>query len=320
METSTVLTIIGIIASVIFGGTGIYIVFKRRYSGEITFVKEDLIGLFDSIIRNLPELSILYNEEPVGQGLVLLKGAFLNTGSKDIAEVMVEEKLSLNLPKHYKWLTGKVVETSPKVQAILKVSERNIILESGLFRCNEYIRFEALTEVPINEGENLDIEEKLEKALTITHRIADTKKVKMRELPDVRKSFRDFKKHLILPILVIILSLAIPLAFHFIGWPAETNFLIHTNDNKTVKVRLVPRLDGTVKVIGVDQQYKEIVNASDFFQREGLKPEIVPARELRRIGIPIAIVYLSLGCLVALLSYIDYKRARKLHKLLSLPV
>ena len=85
MNTPNLLAIIGISATVVLGVYGIYLGFRtQRYPGRITFVKETCIGLFDSLVRNLPELSIQYDNEPVGENLVLLKGFILNTGTKDI--------------------------------------------------------------------------------------------------------------------------------------------------------------------------------------------------------------------------------------------
>jgi hypothetical protein len=153
METSTILTIFGIIATAVFFALGTYLTVKRRYTAQITFIKEDSLGLFDSIVKNLPELAVLYRDNPVSQGLVLLKGFLLNTGAKDITEPMVEEPLSIKLPEGFQWLTGRVVSASSKVQAKVNVKPSELTLQTGLFRCNEHIRFEALAEVPIEEGE-----------------------------------------------------------------------------------------------------------------------------------------------------------------------
>ena len=70
MDTTSVLTIAGITATVILGSYSIYLVFRtQRYPGRIAFVKETCIGLFDVLVRNLPELSILYEDKPVSENL-----------------------------------------------------------------------------------------------------------------------------------------------------------------------------------------------------------------------------------------------------------
>src|SRR5205085_6381415 len=134
MDKSTILAIAGTVATIVLGTWSIYLALKRRYPGRITLLKETSIGLFDSIVRNLPELAILYKGEPVSQSLVLLKGIFHNTGSIDITESMVEEKLTIHLPEGFKWLTGKVVSTSADVKANLTLlSPHSLIFDLGLF-------------------------------------------------------------------------------------------------------------------------------------------------------------------------------------------
>ena len=176
----TVLAVISIAATVVLGIWGIFLMIKRKYPGQITFVRESCLGLFDSIVKNMPELAVQYNGTPVGEGLVLLKGSFLNTGSKDISESMVVEKVSISLPQNFRWLAAKIVSTSPKVHAQVSISDRSLIFETGLFRCQEHIRFETLAEVPIkNSADNKrgeSIEERLNKVLRISHRITDTQK------------------------------------------------------------------------------------------------------------------------------------------------
>lgn len=189
---TTILAIISITATIILGLWGIYLMVKRKYPGEITFVRESCLGLFDSIIKNMPEIAVQYKGLPVGEGLVLLKGSFLNTGSKDISEAMVEEKVSISLPEQFRWLTAKVVSASPNVQAKVAILDRSVVLETGLFRCGEYIRFEALVEVPTKDpqGKTESIKERLIKALTINHRIADTQKIKREDLLFLNKNAR----------------------------------------------------------------------------------------------------------------------------------
>ena len=317
METSTIVTVIGVIITLIASGLGIHLMLKRRYTGQITFVREASLGLFDSIVKNLPELSVLYKEKPVGQGLVLLKGAILNNGSRDITEAMIEEKLSFNLPEGFKWLTAKVVSASPKVHGRVFVSTNKITFETGLFRCNEHIRFEALAEVPIEEDDTDDVENKLEKGLEITHRIADTKKVDTRELPNLSRSAKQLRRGLTALIFAVACAVVIIGWYHFLGWPAKTNFIITTEHNKTIEVRIVSKLDGTIKVRGVDEKYEEIVSINDFFQKEGLRPKVVAEKQTAGI---IILGYIALLLFIVLWIYIEQKRARKLHKLLSIPV
>jgi hypothetical protein len=141
MDTPTIVGVLGTIGTVSFGTWSVYFALrKHRYPASITFVKESSIGLFESIVRNLPELDVLYNHKPVSENLVLLKGAFLNTGTKDITEDMVETKLTIKLPDGYRWLTAKPVLSSPNITPTLKIQDscfKDLEFTFRLFRCDE---------------------------------------------------------------------------------------------------------------------------------------------------------------------------------------
>src|ERR1035437_2393042 len=183
MNTSDMLGILGILATVVFGVWGLIVVLRRRYPGEISFVREPYLALFETIVKNIPELTAQYNGKPVSPGLVLLRGALLNSGKKDICDTMVEGKLTFNLPDGFKWLTSKIIATSPNVEASVLTEERRLVFSTGLFRCGEFIRFQAITEaLPSDSGTATDLTERLESALKIDHRIADTSAVKVIDL------------------------------------------------------------------------------------------------------------------------------------------
>ena len=151
-----------------------------------SFFREDCIGLFDSIVRNLPELSVQFNGVPVKENLVLLKGLFMNDGHKDISLAMVEQRLRAVLPEGYRWLTAKVVLSSPEVKASAQItSDTNLEFDLGLFRCGEILKFEALAEVPTGDTTKdwPPPSFRLERSLSFEHRIADTGNVKATSIP-----------------------------------------------------------------------------------------------------------------------------------------
>ena len=162
------LAILGVLATVTLGALSIYLFVKRAYPGV-----EGCLGLFESIVKHFPELAVSYKNSPVGGGIVLLKGAFLNTGRKDITKEMVEGRLRLELPDKFKWLQAKVVSSSPSVQAQIEQEPQTLTFDMGLFRCREFVRFECLAEVPMADDGTACLLKKLE----VTHRIADTQKV-----------------------------------------------------------------------------------------------------------------------------------------------
>jgi hypothetical protein len=87
VESGTIWSIIGIFISVIFGLIGIYLTIRSKYSGRVTFVNEQTIELFDAIGNSLDKLAVTYNGSAVNENLVLLNGAFINSGKFDIVSL-----------------------------------------------------------------------------------------------------------------------------------------------------------------------------------------------------------------------------------------
>src|SRR5208283_925503 len=117
MSISTILGILGVSVSLLFGAWGVSLALSRRYPGEITFVREQTIALFDSIVRNLPELAVLYKKAPVSPNVVLIRGALVNTGRKDISSSMIDKPITLALPSGSHFLSASVISASSDVKA-----------------------------------------------------------------------------------------------------------------------------------------------------------------------------------------------------------
>jgi hypothetical protein len=321
MSTSNILTVAGFLATVVFGIWGIFVVIRRRYPGQLTYVKELYLGLFDSIVKNLPELAVLYNNVPVGQGLVLIKGAILNTGSKDITDLMVEQKLALALPADFRWLTAKIVGNSEDVKASLGVQGSSLIVSTGLFRCNEFMRFQAIVEVPIRaEGDarrSESIEHRLDKAISITHRIADTQKVLERELSSTGRTKRRMLRLLLGALLFTAAVGVMGGSCLFTGLPTEMHFVVNDANSIPHEVRIQPQLNGAMTLKGVGDHFRKQTTVDDFFTRGALKPKVSPRRGTKAITI-VLFLYLMFPWAMFLYGYREYRGANKLRRLLSI--
>lgn len=312
---------IGSIVTAIIGtlltATGVYLMIKRKYPGEITFFSDSCIGLFDSIVKNMPELVVEYKEEPVGQELVLLKGSFLNTGSKDITENMVVEKIAMSLPDNCRWVTAKIASASPNVKANVTVAEKKIIFDIGLFRCKEFIRFEALAELSACDisSEKNDIEKSLIKRLKINHRISDTQKIKERELSCQVDAKKELKRMLatIAPLLFGSISLMVVMTiFYFSGFPGKLRFSIPEGAENTVLVRVVPCADGTLKIKGVtNKSYKTTMTPEQFFNIQGIQPHVTKDKSIY-VLFALILVFFGLPLFLLLSAYRDYTKTKKI--------
>jgi hypothetical protein len=168
-------TIIGTIATVVFGAWAIVLAKKRAYPGRISCFHDRTIRLFADITANLPQLAVSYKGEPVAKNVSLVTGYVMNTGSKDVTHEMIENPLRMNLNEGYRWLEASAKSPTEKEEHAKIIDARTVEVSFGLFRCDEFLRFEGLIEV--GEGKRATLE------MSVTHRIADTAAVKWVPIP-----------------------------------------------------------------------------------------------------------------------------------------
>lgn len=312
MDTSTLLAIAGIIITVILGGWSIYLVLRRRYPGRITFIREDSIRLFDSIVRNLSDLNVLYKGKPVSETLVLLKGYFFNTGSKDISLPMVEENLAITLPEEHKWLAAKIVSSSPDVKSSVKISsDTSLMFDFGLFRCNEYIRFEALAEVPTGA--------QLHNSLKFTHRIADTKRVDTKVLSGTKNPYGNSAVKFI-GIVVTIAGFISALLTFAPSSQQQLKYFLKTDSDKSIEVKFTPINKDTLKVEGVSEKYSDQVLTNELFSKLQLEPKVIIKSNRSKVQTFIISFLLFSGIILIIpsIEYIDYKQSKNIRRLLAI--
>lgn len=266
MNISIILGILGIIATILIGIVGFIFAKKKHYQGEITLLTEECISLFNDIVKNMPELQVFFMEQPVKENLVLFKGYFLNTGSKDITEQMVVNNLEITIPKGSKWINPKVVDSSDNVIANIKIKDdTSIIFDLGLFRCNEFIKFECLAEMLIND-KNKSPSKFLEKNIEIKQRIADTGRTKQQDMPTVTQ-----KKHPWHYCVAIAIPLVLTIIIHFEGIPVSTNYLIQDGNGKEIEITVDRNAFGKFVLKQINGDYKKVCNPEDFFKLQPIK-------------------------------------------------
>lgn len=282
MDISLIVSIIAGIITLILGVWSIFLIYKRHYPGKVTFFNEDTIGLVDGIVKNIPELSLLYNGEPVKEQIVLLKGYFQNTGSIDITENMqTEEKLTISLPSDYKWLSGKIVASSPKIKANITIRDnRKLEFHLGLFRCNEVVKFDALAEIVSKHDKDKNSAQRLIDGLDFTHRIANVQKVERSNTPpesEARILKKSIRRNAITTFSILILAFTFIFSFLFVS---EENSLatIHYNltlkSGKTIETTIIPKADGHLTIVGIDTTYMEELTLEEFFKNRQWEPQI----------------------------------------------
>lgn len=321
IDLSTSLSFIGIIASIIFGIWGIYYAIRQKYPGQITYIKEYTIALFDAIVKNLPELSIIYKNAPVTPNLVLIQGDLVNTGKKDISPAMVENPITISLPEGYKWITAKVISFSENINANIDlINDTNLKVNIGLFRCKEYIRFQALVEVPLGQGDqkaHQALKDKLGDFLLFSHRIADTRQINKIELKTEENISKKLRKAIIMTVMGSVAALILVTTMLVKGFPGQFVYLIKNDKNEVIKVTAEPLQESKVKIEGIDKPYSIVMPADSFFSRCVGNPVIINKSQYYSILLMMS-CYIFLPLFLVGYIYWQYRLNKKIRRLIML--
>lgn len=191
MDLSTILTGIGIIVTVVLGVLAIIVSLQSTRGVQITFARDRCTPLLDEFSRNFNELEIRYKSQPIGENLLFLRAYLINTGKKDITPGMIENKIKMGIDKRFAFAECTVVESSPSLSSKVTIIEPSTIeFDTGLWKTKEYLKFDALINVPDQpkkEDNKGGTEEGLNKILinsiAFEHRIADSSEISQTRIP-----------------------------------------------------------------------------------------------------------------------------------------
>ena len=172
MSQNIVITIISIILSAFFSW------FFTRRSNRRHKVIHFVINSFDigkGLRDEFPNLKLTNNGIELSNNMIILKGGFINTSTKDICEMDKKMLFQIVLPEgcevkdiKIKSMTNGLVVQSQKIEK--DKENRNIIpfCIEGVFKVNEYFEYIALVELPT------DMYELNYKQFKFQHRITNT--------------------------------------------------------------------------------------------------------------------------------------------------
>jgi hypothetical protein len=225
MDLTTIIGIVGAIASVV--GVGVYFI-KKRNAGCITLFKVNSTGLAD-FIRKWDELTVRYKSNEVKENLVLFIGILRNTGPIDITREMTEERVTIKIPKGYRWLDAKKIQTSSKVRVTIAVTDLELHFDIGMFKPDEHIRFEALAEVPKSAVEKFEnAGASLAENLKIDYRITNTGNAVVEDLSLIGLASKTRMRKLALASGVV-LAVCFGASFLWVGDKKQPTFMMNDN-------------------------------------------------------------------------------------------
>ena len=316
METSTIFTILGIIATIIFGILSIKLIKRNKYPGKITLVKQSVIGLFNNIAKNFEEISIKYKNAPIKENVIYLKASFINDGYLDIDGSNVEKTISLELNKGLKWIKSKVTEVSPGLNCDNEITNEKHILKFnfGLLRKKEFFQFEALIETEDEKYKAEDIFENIR----IKHRISNTTNIQQTYLLSEEK-IKFIKGHWKrLPSFIVgfifVFFLTIIFEYYFIK---EIDFHYQCQDSTEYKA--IAQSDNVVVLDDVNSDNEKVISIQEFQDKSNYLP-IIPNKKLfykaEETIIPLLIM-ISILIIVSILSYFKLNKAKKIYNILT---
>lgn len=314
MDFEKILALLGLALTFL----GIYLTIKSKLRAELTLYTIQKINLFNSFVKNLPNLSITYKENNINENLYFIKAAIVNSGNLDITENMISKFLSLELDKNNRWLDTKIVSVSAGLDAkIIIESSNKVNLDFGMFRAGEFLMFETLIEVNSNSSRESN---KKNSMIRTNHRIANTKQVKEKKLD--RRVVP--MSSAIIFYFVLLLMFILP----FLGNGFDQKKIIYeiknsafykgSSEDKLIEVEIKEMLTNQIKISDTQSGKEKVVDVAKFFDEIVINPKIVNSK---KAGIETYIVFGILLIALILLPIrfiIKRKNQVKLLKLLNL--
>ena len=261
MTFSDILAILGLILTVVFGIWGIIITIRKRYPGRITFVEENAIGLFNSIIKSFSEIKIQYNDLPISEQMIYLKASFINTGNTDLSTKDNTHKLKIELPNDYKWINCKITGHSKDIECNLTNTNSELTFDFDLLRKNEFIQFEAFAEIKNTDRPASTFR----KSLTFSHRIPNTAKIDKQHYLDeeqIKDKKYEFKKNLVFATLFLLFIVGIT-TYNYFKKSTDLEYK-YLNNGKEYVVKVSTAGLDKIKIEDSDKDFEKIMSVEEF--------------------------------------------------------
>ena len=268
MDLSIILGSIGVAVSGLFGIWGIYLALRKiKYPASLSFVHEQVIGLFDDVTSKLPNLAISYKDKQIESNVILINGYIANDGNKDISPHMIERDLTAVLPRKWKWLECKILSKPEELEITSNIKKNELSFGFGLFRRGESFSFQALIIVDIIENKK-KIKSLVDK-IEWSHRISDLGKINSIDLPYKKRS----KIKILIPISAAIFYFSTAIFFVFSDSFKQPiiNHMVPI-DGEYKEAKIIPKLDGTAKIKIVDSDYEEIIDFKEYVKTTKIFP------------------------------------------------
>lgn len=319
MDLSLFLSILGTIATVVFGFLSVDLFKRKKYPGKISFIELKSISLFNNIAKNFDEISILHNSLPIKENIIYIQGAFVNTGDIDIDEMKIEKDISIHLPEKFEWIKCKITRASSDLKCNSIIDNPQVLhFDLGLFRRSEYFEFEALIEAQDGAKNYNEIIEKFK----FDHRIANTQDIQKTELiseNQITKKKRSLKSNAIFLAIILTLYTTFFSLDIFYLRSAKIYYLTNNKKGEFVEYSVAGKNNNTVELSEVNGDDKKIVPIAEFQQQEKFKP-IIPKetiwQKLQR-NMWSTLIWALFYVLYVCVDFYEIRKANRMYKALE---
>lgn len=317
MDVNVLLWSFGVAITIVVGFVGIRTSRKYTRSVDLLFVQHEWIPLFETIVRDMKDVEVKFKQQPISENIILFNGSFVNNGNSDIDESMVHKRLSICLPKEFRWLEAKITKHSKGVNASCEIAKGNELhFDWDLLKKNEFLTFSSLIELQ-RSGEKKDDEESLFDLFEINfeHRITNLSKVKKEHL-DLGESEKEskFERYvgIVLPLVIVIPGLFLAFFASRFGEIYSIKYYLLEN-NKKIEIELTAKSEKCMflKQKGTEEEIE--VSPEDLLKKYKLEPYI----KRESFGIYSLLILGLIMCVLGIWMFIDlifFDRTKKLKK------
>jgi hypothetical protein len=311
------LAVLGIAVSVAMGAWGLVLAVRYSRRVRLTYAQENCLSLFADVAQGIDALEVRYNGSPVSTNLVLLRGYIMNSGRRDITPAMVERPLRLTLPAGFSWIDFRITDASQNLKSVVATfSASEVVLGLGLFKTGEYLKFDSLATVPVEDPvadtvSGRDRRRGHGQVLMpcFDYRITDAGCMQTTELYTPPRSFFSGRRAVTFSLAIIIAGLVLTiLALTVFRW---NQLAYRISDPVAGAVQTTTRVRGQLVQLRAPHGYRRVVTTAQF---DSLAKTAVVVKGTAPYGLGLA--YSAVGLLLLLFQVPEFRR-RRLRRILS---
>jgi len=327
MDINIAIAIISLSFTIVFGLIGLRLTIKYRKKVDLTFYNNECFSLFHTVVKNLPEIELMFQGKPITENIVLLKATFVNTGNIDLDKSNVYKPLAVILPENYLIVHGKIIEKSKDLYVKEKVEHNKIVFEWDLLQNNEYFTFHCLIEyipakVPISEKIKDETEDNQKNSvkglinkLKFDYRISNLRNINESESPKVAAD----KEFVSLYFIVVGFCLAFICAFSVYDEYTQNYEMKYKVNYKNIEI-ITQIKPSDLDHVEIKNDKGELIDKVAIDElNKNYQPELIIIQKRRHsVGVDIMTGFIAIASFVVGFSFVpDYIKNRRIDKLLK---